>query len=161
MKVLTSNKILPLNEAINKAKQWSNNAEKVVFTNGCFDLLHLGHIDYLEKAAQKGNKLVVGLNSDVSVTRLKGINRPIVPEIARARMLAALSFVDLVVIFDDDTPLQLIEKLSPHILIKGSDYLAENIVGAKFVLNNGGKVETIALVDGFSTTGLIDKIKKL
>lgn len=152
-------KIFSQEELANQIKKWQSEGLKVVFSNGCFDILHLGHIDYLEKARNKGNKLVIGLNTDSSVKKIKGINRPINNEFARARMLSALEFVDGVTLFSEDTPLLLIEKLLPNILVKGSDYLAENIVGANVVITNGGTVETIDLVDGFSTTNLIKKIK--
>ena len=133
--------------------------KKVVFTNGCFDILHLGHIDYLEKARSLGDALIVGLNSDDSVRRLKGSERPVNSEHARARLLAALSFVDAVCLFKEDTPGELIETILPDILVKGGDYTIETIVGAETVIQNGGKVETITLVDGFSTTGIIEKLK--
>ena len=156
---MTKDKIRNRREACNIIDNWKKENLKVVFSNGCFDILHLGHIDYLEKAAALGNKLVVALNSDESVQRLKGPSRPINTEKSRLRMMAALDFVDLVVTFEEDTPLELIEHLSPNVLVKGSDYLTENIVGAKFVLDNGGEVKTIDLVEGFSTTNLIDRIK--
>jgi D-glycero-beta-D-manno-heptose 1-phosphate adenylyltransferase len=155
----SEDKVQSVSEALNTLAHWKHSQETVVFTNGCFDIVHLGHIDYLEKARNKGTKLVVGLNSDDSVRRLKGAKRPIVPEYARARMLAAFSFVDLVVVFDEDTPLRLIETLNPDILTKGSDYLPENIIGADFVIKNGGKVETLDLVEGYSTSQIIEKIK--
>ncbi|WP_343030503.1 D-glycero-beta-D-manno-heptose 1-phosphate adenylyltransferase [Fulvivirga aurantia] len=138
---------------------WQKEGEKVVFTNGCFDILHLGHIDYLEKASQLGQRLVVALNTDNSVAKLKGPERPLNKEYARGRMLAALQFVDAVTYFSEDTPFNLIKSLKPDILVKGSDYLTENIVGADIVIANGGSVETIDLVEGYSTTSLIDKIK--
>ena len=140
--------------------KWQADGEKVVFSNGCFDILHLGHIDYLEKARALGNRLVIGLNADASVKILKGQNRPINNEQARARMLAALQFVDGVTVFNEETPEKLIEYLLPDVLVKGKDYSIENIVGADAVLNNGGEVKTIDLVDGYSTTDLIEKIKK-
>lgn len=139
--------------------QWAAEGEKVVFTNGCFDILHLGHVDYLEKSRKLGTKMVVGLNTDASVSRIKGPSRPICPEESRARVMAALEFVDMVVFFDEATPLELIKAIKPTILVKGNDYLAENIVGADFVIANGGKVLTIPLVDGFSTSKVIEKIK--
>jgi len=142
-------------------QQWKSEGKKVVFTNGCFDIVHLGHLDYLEKARALGHKLVVGLNTDASITRLKGETRPIIPEVARARMLAALEFVDAVVLFADDTPLALIQTLLPSILTKGNDYSVENIVGAKEVIDNGGSVETIELVEGYSTSNIIQKILKV
>lgn len=156
----TSIKIKTAPEALEQRAIWKNKGEEVVFTNGCFDILHLGHIDYLEKARNQGTKLVVGLNTDTSVRKLKGAERPINNEEARGRMLAALAFVDMVVYFSEDTPYNLIKELKPDILIKGSDYLAENIVGADIVLQNGGKVSTIDLVEGFSTSKIIDKIRE-
>jgi D-glycero-beta-D-manno-heptose 1-phosphate adenylyltransferase len=157
---VTSEKILRLDQAIAQVHAWQHSGQKIVFTNGCFDLVHLGHIDYLEKARALGNKLVLGLNTDASVSRIKGPLRPVVNQEARARLMAALSFVDTVILFDEPTPLQLIEALKPDILVKGDDYSIETIVGADFVLANGGDVKTIALVEGFSTTKLIEKIKK-
>lgn len=133
--------------------------KQVVFTNGCFDILHLGHIDYLEKAHSLGDFLVVGLNSDASVCRLKGPERPVNGEYARSRMLAALEFVDAVCVFEEDTPKELIETIGPNVLVKGGDYSIETIVGADFVMQNGGVVKTIDLVDGYSTTGIIEKLK--
>lgn len=155
----TVDKILLLDDLIKQVDSWKASNQKIVFTNGCFDILHLGHIDYLEKAREKGDKLILGLNSDSSVKILKGENRPINEEKSRARMVAALSFVDAVILFSEQTPLELIKKINPDALIKGNDYVTENIVGADFVLKNGGKVETIQLVEGFSTTNMIDKIK--
>ncbi|WP_291727872.1 D-glycero-beta-D-manno-heptose 1-phosphate adenylyltransferase [Bernardetia sp.] len=142
-----------------KVEIWRFNNQKVVFTNGCFDILHLGHVDYLEKAASLGKKLVVGVNSDSSVKSLnKGVERPINDEYARMRILAALSFVDAVVLFSEPTPLELIMKLKPSVLVKGNDYAIENIVGADVVLENGGEVKTIELVEGYSTTKIVNKI---
>ncbi len=141
-------------------KEWKSKGEKVVFTNGCFDLLHLGHVDYLEKARFLGNKLVVGLNTDNSVSRFKGPDRPVQDQQSRARVLASLQFVDLVVFFDEDTPASLIAALIPDVLVKGSDYLAENIVGAEVVKKNGGEVITIDFVSGYSTSRIIEKIRK-
>ncbi|KOY86867.1 hypothetical protein AD998_12585 [bacterium 336/3] len=155
----SSKKILSLSDLQNQVKTWQSQNEKVVFSNGCFDIVHLGHIDYLEKARNLGSRLVVGLNTDTSVKRLKGEKRPIVPEYARARMLAAMEFVDAVCYFEEDTPKSLIEAICPDILVKGDDYKVENIVGADFVLAHGGEVKTISLVDGFSTSKIIDKIK--
>ncbi len=155
---MTANKIFTLPELLSERQKWASGQQKVVFTNGCFDILHLGHIDYLEKASQKGQKMIVGLNSDESVRRLKGAQRPINSVYARARMLAALSFVDAVVAFEQDTPLELIKAIVPDVLIKGSDYNVTNIVGADVVLAAGGVVETITLVEGYSTTKLIEKM---
>ena len=157
----TSDKILLRDQVREKVKAWHSDREKVVFTNGCFDIVHVGHVDYLEKARHLGDRLIVGLNTDDSVRTLKGNDRPINDEISRARVLAALTFVDAVVLFSEDTPYELIKELTPDILVKGSDYLAENIVGADIVIKNGGKVETIEFVSGFSTSNIISKIKKL
>lgn len=132
----------------------------MVFSNGCFDILHLGHVDYLERAKALGDKLVVALNTDASVQRLKGPGRPIVNEESRGRVMAALSFVDLVVFFDEETPKELIEALKPNVLVKGGDYTPETIVGADDVISLGGKVLTLPLIDGYSTTNFVEKIKK-
>jgi D-glycero-beta-D-manno-heptose 1-phosphate adenylyltransferase len=126
-------------------------SKKIVFTNGCFDLLHLGHIEYLSKAADLGT-LIVGLNSDASVKRIKGAHRPINDEKARAMVLASLSFVEAVVLFDEDTPYELIKTIQPDILVKGNDYKAEEIVGYDIVHGNGGQIITIELTEGYSTT---------
>lgn len=134
---------------------------KLVFTNGCFDILHLGHIDYLSKAADMGDILIVGLNSDASVRKIKGENRPLNDILARSALLASLSFVSSVVIFEDETPEKLIKFIFPDILIKGNDYNIDQIVGADFVLKNGGKVITVELVKGYSTSLIEKKIKKL
>jgi rfaE bifunctional protein nucleotidyltransferase chain/domain len=142
-----------------KVEIWKFNNQKVVFTNGCFDILHLGHIDYLEKAAALGKKLIIGVNTDASVKTLeKGKERPINDEYARMRILAALGFVDAVILFSEPTPLELITALKPSILVKGNDYSVENIVGVDVVLKNGGQVKTIELVEGYSTTKIINKI---
>lgn len=156
----TANKIFSCEEAGTLVAGWKADGKKIVFTNGCFDILHLGHVDYLEKARELGDKLVVAINTDDSVSRLKGPKRPLTEQYARARLLAALAFVDAVVYFDEDTPLKVIEQLAPDVLVKGNDYLAENIVGADFVIGHGGRVATIQLVEGYSTTSLVDKIKK-
>lgn len=158
--MFTESKILTLPQAIAQCKHWREEGLEVVFTNGCFDMVHLGHIDYLEKARNLGNRLVLGLNTDASVSRIKGPLRPVVNQYARSRMMAALAFIDLVVLFDEPTPLQLIEALNPNILVKGNDYAVENIVGAGFVVANGGNIQTIPLVEGYSTTKLIQKIKE-
>jgi D-glycero-beta-D-manno-heptose 1-phosphate adenylyltransferase len=141
-------------------KSWKGKGNTIVFTNGCFDLLHRGHVEYLARAADKGDKLVIGLNSDLSVTRLKGKNRPVVDELSRALMLAAFQFVAAVILFEDDTPLKTIEKIHPDFLIKGNDYALNEIAGHELVMAYGGKVETIELVPELSTSLLIEKIKK-
>ena len=132
----------------------------VVFTNGCFDLIHQGHVDYLSRARDLGDLLIVGLNSDASVKRLKGDGRPISNETSRARVLASFSFVDYVVVFDEDTPLSLIEAIVPDILVKGGDYSRDTVVGADFVEQNGGRLELLSLVQGESTTRLVERMKK-
>lgn len=135
--------------------------KKIVFTNGCFDILHRGHAQYLEAAAKKGDLLVVGVNSDSSVRKIKGRNRPIVSGQDRAGLVAALKSVDFVVIFKETTPLKVIKALKPDVIVKGADWSPENIVGAKFVKSYGGKVLTIKLLAGRSTTALIKKIAKI
>ncbi len=163
-----SEKIVSLNDGAKKVAKWKKEKQKVVFTNGCFDILHKGHVMYLFEAASFGNKLVVGINSDKSVKRLnKGSNRPINDENARAFLIAALSCVDLVLIFDEDTPNNLIESIIPNHLIKGGDYNENEdnpaskryIVGSTFVKKNGGQVSTIDFLDGFSSSSIINKMK--
>ena len=130
-----------------------------MFTNGCFDLLHAGHIQYLRQSRALGDVLIVGINSDDSVRRLKGPSRPLIGEEDRAHVLSALSFVDYVVVFEEDTPLELIRAIRPEILTKGADYTVETVVGHELVQSWGGQVKLIALVENRSTTGIIDKIK--
>jgi len=146
---------------VTKAKVdfWKSEGDKVVFTNGVFDLLHIGHITYMAKAADLGDRLVVGLNADSSVKRIKGESRPINDQANRAALLAALFFVDAVVVFEEDTPINLISTLLPDILVKGSDYTIDTIVGAKEVMANGGEVKTIDLVEGYSSTSIIKRIQ--
>lgn len=137
---------------------WRFKDFRIVFTNGCFDILHLGHIDYLSKAAKLGNVLIVGLNTDASVKRLKGAGRPVNDELARAAILASLRFVDAVVLFDEQTPYSLIKTVQPDILVKGSDYREEDIVGYDIVRAKNGKVIAIDLLEGYSTSGIIQKM---
>jgi len=150
-------KVLALERLLSRVTAWRWAGERIVFTNGCFDLLHIGHIRLLEQARRKGDRLVIGLNSDASVRRLKGMSRPIVGEAERARVLAALSAVDAVVVFDEDTPLRLIETIRPDLLVKGGDYSKTQVVGAREVRAWGGRTELIPLVPGTSTTCLIRK----
>ncbi|WP_288428679.1 D-glycero-beta-D-manno-heptose 1-phosphate adenylyltransferase [uncultured Spirosoma sp.] len=157
---MTESKIVTREQAVEQANAWRAVGESIVFTNGCFDIVHLGHIDYLEKARNLGQRMILGLNTDASVSRIKGPLRPVVNEYARARLMAALAFVDAVTLFDEPTPLALIEAVRPDILVKGDDYSISSIVGADFVLGNGGRVETVALVPGYSTTSLIARIKE-
>ena len=142
-----------------KMAEWKADGNKVVFTNGVFDLLHIGHITYLAQAAELGDKLIVGLNADSSVKRIKGEDRPVNDQNSRALLLAALFFVDAVVVFEEDTPRQLITALLPDVLVKGADYAIENIVGGKEVLANGGEVKTLGFIEGYSSTAIIQKIK--
>lgn len=137
--------------------KWRNANERIVFTNGCFDLLHLGHVDYLAKAKDLGERLIIGVNTDSSVKRLKGEHRPLQDENSRLHILAALQSVDdAVVLFDEDTPYELIKEIEPDILVKGADYKIENIVGYDIVVSRGGSVQTIEFIEGYSTT-LIEK----
>ena len=133
-------------------------SKRIVFTNGCFDILHLGHVDYLARAADEGDVLVIGLNTDESTRRLKGPHRPINDEVQRAMLLASMHFVDAVVFFGEDTPLELIRKVMPDVLVKGADYSLENIVGADLVLASGGQVKTIEFLPGYSTSAIEKRI---
>lgn len=151
-------KILPLSSLLARVEQWHQQNQKIVFTNGCFDIVHLGHVDYLEKARLLGDKLVVGVNTDQSVSKLKGPNRPLQDEMSRTRVMASFWFVDAVVLFDQETPYELIKAVQPNILVKGDDYTLENIVGHDLVLEKGGEVKTIPLVKGYSTTQVVAKI---
>jgi D-glycero-beta-D-manno-heptose 1-phosphate adenylyltransferase len=161
-------KVSSLEEMAQRVQEWQQSGEKVVFTNGCFDILHEGHVTYLAKAADFGSKLVIAINTDASVKRQgKGAERPINPESSRALILACLEFVDGVIFFDEDTPVAVIEKLKPGVLVKGADYDADEtdpsskkyIVGREAMLANGGEVKTVALVEGFSTTNIVKKLK--
>jgi len=137
---------------------WRFKSFKITFTNGCFDLLHLGHADYLAKASDFGDVMIIGLNSDISVNKIKGKGRPLNNQLSRAMLLASFSFVDAVVIFDEDTPYNLIDFIKPDILVKGNDYKPEDIVGFDIVKSNGGIVETIEFVEGYSTSNIEKKI---
>jgi rfaE bifunctional protein nucleotidyltransferase chain/domain len=139
---------------------WRFKERKIVFTNGCFDILHLGHIDYLAKASDLGDILVIGLNTDASVRQLKGPDRPVQDEVSRAMTLAALGFVDAVVYFGEETPFELISTIKPDVLVKGSDYKAEDIVGYDIVKDHEGEVITLDFLEGFSTTGIVNRIRE-
>ncbi len=154
-----TDKIFTLSQLKTQADAWKGEGNCVVFTNGCFDLLHTGHITYLAKAAELGDKLIIGLNADQSVQRLKGPNRPVNNEQSRSLLLAALLFTDAIVVFDEDTPHNVITTLLPNVLVKGGDYTIDNIVGAQEVLANGGEVKTINFVDGYSSTSIINRIR--
>jgi len=152
-------KHVELPKLLSKVAELKLKGQKVVFTNGCFDLLHAGHIVFLKKAKALGSFLIVGLNSDASVARLKGKSRPIFTEKNRLIMLSAISYVDALIIFEEDTPSRLITVLKPDVLVKGKDYKISNIAGADVVLRNGGVVRTIELKPGLSTTSIIETIK--
>lgn len=156
--VTAGEKILDLEHAKNRVAEWRASGETIVFTNGCFDLLHVGHITLLEDCRRFGSKLVLGLNADASICRLKGPSRPIVGERERARVMAALAAVDAVVLFEEDTPLELIRALRPNVLVKGGDYTIETVVGHEDVIAAGGRVEIVPTVEGFSTTNIVKKL---
>lgn len=154
-------KIIDIDSLTRKLAIYSFKGEKIVFTNGCFDIIHSGHVSYLSQAASLGKHLIIGLNSDASVNRIKGPLRPVQDQLSRATILAAFYFVTHVVIFDEDTPYNLIKIIQPNILVKGADYHEEDIVGYDIVKAKGGNVVTIPLVEGESTSVLIQRIKKL
>jgi rfaE bifunctional protein nucleotidyltransferase chain/domain len=162
--MLTYEQIIKKNLTLAEALKLFNSSvwekKKIVFTNGCFDILHRGHVYYLSKAAELGDLLVVGLNGDDSVTRLKGAGRPVNHLEARAEVLGALAFVDYIIVFEEETPLDLIVALQPDILVKGGDYNAEDIVGYEEVTSRGGSVEIIPLLEGYSSTSIIQKSKQ-
>ena len=155
-----NSKILSLENLNNQVNSWKIDGLKVVFTNGCFDLLHRGHIEVLSKAADLGDRLIVGMNSDTSIVKLKGKKRPILDESSRSIILASLSFVDAVVVFTEETPLNLIINLKPDIVAKGGDYDISSIVGHDFIQKYGGEVVLIPFINGFSSTQIINTIKK-
>ncbi|HPE99154.1 MAG TPA: D-glycero-beta-D-manno-heptose 1-phosphate adenylyltransferase [Bacteroidales bacterium] len=158
---LISEKIMSREQLIQRVNTWRTERQTIVFSNGCFDIIHPGHAQYLAAAAALGSRLVIGVNTDDSVKRLKGAARPVISENERCLLLASFQFVDAVCLFDEDTPLELIEAIIPDVLVKGKDYTIDQIVGADVVLQHGGKVETIELVEGFSTSSLIEKIKRI
>jgi D-beta-D-heptose 7-phosphate kinase/D-beta-D-heptose 1-phosphate adenosyltransferase len=153
-------KILSFSEAAHRVMQWRILGKKIAFTNGVFDILHSGHIFSLSQAAKEADYLIVGLNADASVKRLKGNSRPVNTQDARALVLASLLIVDAVVLFEEDTPLELINIIMPDVLVKGGDYSIDQIVGAKEVIANGGRVVINPILEGFSTTDLINQIRK-
>jgi len=156
-----TSKIQDWKTAQTTVSQWQKADHKVVFTNGCFDLLHYGHIRYLAEAADLGDKLVVALNAPVSIQRLKGVHRPIKDRESRLHLMASLAYVDLVVEFAEDTPLALIKTIMPDILVKGGDWSIDEIVGSDVVLKNGGAVQSLRFVEGYSTTNIEQKIIRL
>jgi len=158
LKNYIKNKILSWEAISERRVQWNKEGKKVVFTNGCFDILHYGHLHYLAEARDLGDILIVGANSQASITRLKGPNRPIQDELTRYHMLASLIFVDVVTVFEEDTPLELIRALMPDVLVKGGDWRPEQIVGSEIVLAAGGEVKSLPFVAGYSTTNIEKKI---
>lgn len=157
---LVRTKIFDTPEALQaQLELWRNHSQKIVFTNGCFDILHLGHVDYLAKAADLGDKLIIGVNTDRSVSALKGEHRPIQNQNARLHILASLGFVDAVILFDEPTPYELIKLVQPDVLVKGSDYKPEEIVGYDIVSAKGGEIKTLDFIPGYSTSAIEAKIK--
>jgi rfaE bifunctional protein nucleotidyltransferase chain/domain len=154
-------KIFTLDALLHQLNRWRLLNKKIVFTNGVFDILHEGHIASLSEAARHGHILIVGINSDASVKRLKGENRPVNHEHSRALLMASLVLTDAVILFDQDTPLELIKALLPDVLVKGGDYTLEQIVGAKEVIDHGGEVKIVPILEGFSTTGIIEKMQTM
>jgi len=159
MNNILARKIVSLNDIAKLTAEWKATGNKIIFTNGVFDLLHAGHVTYLSEAADLGDKLILGLNSDESVQRLKGPERPVNTETTRASLLASMFFIDAVVVFNDDTPLELIKTVLPDVLVKGGDYTVDTIAGAKETIANGGRVEVLSFLPGYSSTAIINKIK--
>jgi D-beta-D-heptose 7-phosphate kinase/D-beta-D-heptose 1-phosphate adenosyltransferase len=157
-RISAGDKVLDLERVTMRAAEWRASGETIVFTNGCFDLLHVGHITLLEDCRRFGSKLILGLNTDASVSRLKGPSRPIVGERERAKVMSALAAVDAVVLFDEETPLELIRSLKPNVLVKGGDYSIETVIGHEDVIASGGRVEIVPTVEGFSTTNIVKKL---
>ncbi|HBH47758.1 MAG TPA: D-glycero-beta-D-manno-heptose 1-phosphate adenylyltransferase [Bacteroidales bacterium] len=153
------NKIITEENLQKTLENWRIEGKKIVFTNGCFDILHRGHVEYLAKAASYGDALIIGLNSDTSVRNIKGPERPVQDEKSRSIVLASLQFVTAVILFSEDTPYELIKKVQPDFLVKGADYKPEDIVGYDILKAKGGEVKTIELVEGHSTTNIIKKLK--
>ena len=156
---ILKSKILDKERLLVKLTDWKEENKKIVFTNGCFDLIHLGHIEVIARSADLGDILIIGVNTDNSIKRLKGKNRPIVEEISRAKQLAALEFVDAVVLFDQDTPIDLIKVINPNVITKGGDYNTDQVIGNDIVTQNNGEVVIIPLTQGYSTTSILEKIK--
>ncbi|MBD3425982.1 MAG: D-glycero-beta-D-manno-heptose 1-phosphate adenylyltransferase [Candidatus Omnitrophica bacterium] len=159
--MVDNSKIKTWDELISVIEHQRSSCRKIGFTNGCFDIIHLGHVRYLSEAKSLCDNLVVGVNSDASVKRIKGSSRPVNTEWVRMEVLAALECVDYVVMFEEDTPEELIKLVNPHVLIKGGDWKEEDIVGAGYVKKNGGSVKVIPYLEGFSTTNIIERMKEL
>ena len=156
---ILNSKILDKERLLVKLTDWKEENKKIVFTNGCFDLIHLGHIEVIARSADLGDILIIGVNTDNSIKRLKGKNRPIVEEISRAKQLAALEFVDAVVFFDQETPIDLIKVINPNVITKGGDYKTDQVIGNDIVTQNNGEVVIIPLTQGYSTTSILEKIR--
>lgn len=156
---IIKSKILNTEELVGKLAVWRFLGNKIVFTNGCFDIIHLGHLDYLSKAKDLGDKLIIGLNTDDSVKRIKGTSRPITDEYSRAMILSSIRFIDAIALFKEDTPYNLIKIVKPDVLVKGSDYKTDDIIGGDIVKNNGGEIKTIDFLEGYSTSSILNKIK--
>ena len=152
-------KIFNIKDLSQIIKKWRLNGDKIIFTNGCFDLIHLGHLEILARSADLGDKLIVGINSDMSIKKIKGSSRPIIQEDSRAKQLAAIEFIDAVILFNEDTPYDLINILKPDVLTKGGDYKKNDIVGNELINKEQGDVVIIPLTQGFSTTSILEKIK--
>ena len=152
-------KIYTLDQLIDKVSNWKDQNKKIVFTNGCFDLIHLGHVEVLARSSDLGDKLIVAINSDESIIKIKGTNRPIIEEESRVKQIAALDFVDAVILFNQDTPINIISSITPNIITKGGDYKIINVIGHEIVQKNNGEVVIIPLTQGYSTTSILDKIK--
>ena len=152
-------KIFNIKDLAKIINEWRLNGDKIVFTNGCFDLIHLGHLEILARSADLGDKLIVGINSDMSIKKIKGNSRPIIEEDSRAKQLAAIEFIDAVILFNEDTPYNLINILKPDVLTKGGDYKKNDIVGNQLINKEKGEVVIIPLTQGYSTTSILEKIK--
>ena len=152
-------KIYTLDQLIDKVSNWKDQNKKIVFTNGCFDLIHLGHVEVLARSSDLGDRLIVAINSDESIIKIKGTNRPIIEEESRVKQIAALDFVDAVILFNQDTPINIISSITPNVITKGGDYKISDVVGYEIVQENNGEVVIIPLTQGYSTTSILDKIK--
>ena len=152
-------KIFNIKDLSQMLKEWRSDGNKIIFTNGCFDLIHLGHLEILARSADLGDKLIVGINSDMSIKKIKGNSRPIIQEDSRAKQLAAIEFVDAVILFNEDTPYDLINFINPDIITKGGDYKKNDVIGNELMNKKAGKVVIIPLTQGFSTTSILEKIK--
>ena len=152
-------KIFNIKDLSQMLKEWRSDGNKIIFTNGCFDLIHLGHLEILARSADLGDKLIVGINSDMSIKKIKGNSRPIIQEDSRAKQLAAIEFIDAVILFNEDTPYDLISFINPDIITKGGDYKKNDVIGNELMNKKAGEVVIIPLTQGYSTTSILEKIK--